>query len=123
MGVPFDTATTNRPGARLGPRGLRNASTIMAWEKPYGTRFDPFDKLAVADIGAGDGKTVGMDRIGRVRHQHRITRAHGGQRQVGQSLLGAYGDNGMPVVIQIDIIASAIPVADRLAQPRNAARQ
>ncbi len=51
MGVPFDTATTNRPGARLGPRAIRNASTIMAWEKPYGARFDPFDKLAVADIG------------------------------------------------------------------------
>ena len=51
MGVPFDTATTNRPGARLGPRAIRNASTVMAWEKPYGTKFDPFDKLAVADIG------------------------------------------------------------------------
>jgi len=51
MGVPFDTATTNRPGARFGPRAIRNASTIMAWEKPYGTKFDPFDKLAVADIG------------------------------------------------------------------------
>jgi agmatinase len=51
LGVPFDTATTNRPGARLGPRAIRNASTIMAWEKPYGTRFDPLDRLAVADIG------------------------------------------------------------------------
>ena len=51
MGVPFDTATTNRPGARLGPRAIRNASTIMAWEKPYGMAFDPLDKLAVADIG------------------------------------------------------------------------
>ena len=51
MGVPFDTATTNRPGARFGPRAIRNTSTIMAWEKPYGMGFDPFDKLAVADIG------------------------------------------------------------------------
>jgi agmatinase len=51
MGVPFDTATTNRPGARLGPRAIRNASTIMAWEKPYGMAFDPFDKLAVVDAG------------------------------------------------------------------------
>jgi agmatinase len=51
LGVPFDTATTNRPGARLGPRAIRSASTIMAWEKPYGTRFDPLDRLAVADIG------------------------------------------------------------------------
>jgi len=50
-GVPFDTATTNRPGTRFGPRAIRNASTIMAWEKPYGMEFDPFDKLAVADVG------------------------------------------------------------------------
>ncbi len=50
-GVPLDTATTNRPGARFGPRGIRNASSIMAWEKPYGMEFDPFDRLAVADVG------------------------------------------------------------------------
>ena len=51
LGVPFDTATTNRSGARLGPRAIRNASTIMAWERPYGMDFDPFDKLAVVDAG------------------------------------------------------------------------
>jgi len=50
-GIPLDTATTNRPGARFGPRGIRNASSIMAWEKPYGMEFDPFDRLAVADVG------------------------------------------------------------------------
>lgn len=50
-GVPLDTATTNRPGTRFGPRSIRNASTIMAWEKPYGMAFDPFDKLAVGDVG------------------------------------------------------------------------
>ncbi|MDH4049620.1 MAG: agmatinase [Gammaproteobacteria bacterium] len=50
-GVPLDTATTNRPGARFGPRAIRAASTIMAWEKPYGFKFDPFDKLAVIDYG------------------------------------------------------------------------
>jgi len=50
-GVPLDTATTNRPGARFGPRAIRAASTIMAWERPYGMDFDPFDKLAVVDYG------------------------------------------------------------------------
>jgi len=50
-GVPLDTATTNRPGTRFGPRAIRAASTIMAWEKPYGMDFDPFDKLAVVDYG------------------------------------------------------------------------
>jgi agmatinase len=51
MGVPLDTATTNRPGARLGPRAIRAASTIQAFERPYGMEFDPFDKLAVIDYG------------------------------------------------------------------------
>jgi len=51
MGVPLDTATTNRPGARFGPRAIREASSIMAWERPYGMEFDPFDKLAVVDCG------------------------------------------------------------------------
>lgn len=50
-GIPLDTATTNRPGARFGPRAIRGASSIMAWERPYGMEFDPFDKLAVADVG------------------------------------------------------------------------
>jgi agmatinase len=50
-GVPFDTATTNRSGARLGPRAIRAASATMAWERPYGMEFDPLDKLAVIDYG------------------------------------------------------------------------
>jgi agmatinase len=50
-GVPLDTATTNRPGTRFGPRAIRAASSIMAWERPYGMEFDPFDKLAVVDCG------------------------------------------------------------------------
>jgi len=50
-GIPLDTATTNRPGARFGPRAIRAASTHMAWERPYGMKFDPFDRLAVADYG------------------------------------------------------------------------
>lgn len=51
LGIPFDTATTNRSGTRFGPRAIRNASTIMAWTRPYGMEFDPFDKLAVVDAG------------------------------------------------------------------------
>lgn len=50
-GVPLDTATTNRPGARFGPRAIRAASTMLAWERPYGMDFDPFDRLAVVDYG------------------------------------------------------------------------
>ncbi|WP_047304546.1 agmatinase [Pseudomonas fluorescens] len=50
-GVPFDTATSNRPGARFGPRGIRAASTGIAWERHWPWTFDPFDHLAVVDYG------------------------------------------------------------------------
>lgn len=50
-GIPLDLATTNRPGARFGPRAIRAASSIMAWARPYGMPFDPFDRLAVVDYG------------------------------------------------------------------------
>ncbi|MEM7405711.1 MAG: agmatinase [Pseudomonadota bacterium] len=51
VGVPFDLATTNRPGARLGPRGIRAASAMLAWARPWGWDFDPFDQLHVIDYG------------------------------------------------------------------------
>lgn len=51
IGVPFDLATTNRPGARLGPRAIRAASTGLAWAPPYAWSFDPFEKLNVIDWG------------------------------------------------------------------------
>ena len=50
-GYPLDTATTNRPGTRLGPRAIRAASSNNAWNRPYGAPSDPFDALAVVDYG------------------------------------------------------------------------
>ena len=50
-GIPLDTATTHRPGARFGPRAVRAASTGISWERPWPWDFDPFDTLAVVDYG------------------------------------------------------------------------
>ncbi|WP_447903436.1 agmatinase [Pseudomonas serbica] len=50
-GVPFDTATTHRPGTRFGPRGIRTASTGIAWARHWPWEFDPFDLLAAVDYG------------------------------------------------------------------------
>lgn len=50
-GIPFDTATSNRPGARLGPRAIRAASVGLAELEAYPFGFDPFDHLAVVDYG------------------------------------------------------------------------
>ncbi|QYX58345.1 agmatinase [Roseovarius sp. SCSIO 43702] len=51
-GVPFDQAVTNRPGTRLGPRAVREASTLQAFDAPYGwDGFDPMNDLDVVDYG------------------------------------------------------------------------
>jgi guanidinobutyrase len=50
VGVPFDLGTSNRPGARFGPRGIRNESVLL---RPYNmaTRAAPFDSLRIDDTG------------------------------------------------------------------------
>ncbi|MDR4517283.1 MAG: agmatinase [Nitrosomonas sp.] len=50
-GVPMDIATTNRSGARLGPRAIRNASLSLAWERPWPWQVDPLAVLRVVDYG------------------------------------------------------------------------
>jgi agmatinase len=51
LGVPFDDATTYRPGARFGPRAIRNASTLL---KPYnpvtGTDLRGYDIVDNDDV-------------------------------------------------------------------------
>jgi agmatinase len=51
VGIPLDLATTNRPGARFGPRGIRTASAGTSWARPWPWDFDVFERLAVVDYG------------------------------------------------------------------------
>jgi agmatinase len=50
IGVPFDTATSFRPGARFGPEAIRSASTLL---RPYHPvlDIDVFATLSVVDGG------------------------------------------------------------------------
>jgi agmatinase len=50
-GVPFDMATTHRPGTRFGPRAIREASTLQTYEPPYGWPVDPMTECQVVDYG------------------------------------------------------------------------
>ncbi len=50
-GVPFDLATTNRPGARFGPRAIREQSLQLDWGPIWPWGFDPFERLKVVDFG------------------------------------------------------------------------
>ncbi|MSO93000.1 MAG: agmatinase [Rhodospirillales bacterium] len=50
VGIPLDTGTSNRAGARHGPRQIRAESCLI---RPYNmaTRASPFDTLQIADLG------------------------------------------------------------------------
>ena len=49
-GVPWDGGTTNRPGARHGPREIRNASSLVRLYHPVSLK-SPYDIFNIADVG------------------------------------------------------------------------
>ncbi|HBX78925.1 MAG TPA: agmatinase [Acidimicrobiaceae bacterium] len=65
VGIPFDLGTTNRPGTRLGPRAIREQSTLTA-EFPSGlwpwdhSVFDRHRVVDYFDIGFAPGYTEEM---------------------------------------------------------------
>ena len=52
-GIPFDSATTNRPGARFGPQAIRAASVQLAElaDHAFPSKVNLFADLAIADYG------------------------------------------------------------------------
>ncbi|MGH3357316.1 MAG: arginase family protein, partial [Nocardioidaceae bacterium] len=50
VGVPFDTGTSFRPGARFGPASVREASRLLREYHP-GLDVEPFGRVQVADAG------------------------------------------------------------------------
>ena len=50
IGVPYDGGVTNRPGARHGPREVRNSSSLMR-RINQSSGICPYDLLRVADLG------------------------------------------------------------------------
>lgn len=51
LGIPFDLATSNRPGARLGPGAIRSASGQLAELSSYPGGIDPLDYVNTVDLG------------------------------------------------------------------------
>jgi guanidinopropionase len=50
LGIPWDAATTNRPGTRHGPREIRSQSTLMR-RAHHVSGIAPFERAKVADLG------------------------------------------------------------------------
>jgi len=61
VGVPLDIGTSNRPGARFGPRQIRAESALL---RPYNmaTGAAPFDLLQVADLGDVPVNTYSIEK-------------------------------------------------------------
>ena len=50
-GIPFDSAVSNRPGARFGPAAIRRASMIFDNDPQYPFGIDLFERMGVVDYG------------------------------------------------------------------------
>src|SRR5438270_13652356 len=61
IGVPLDLGTSNRAGARFGPRQIRAESSLL---RPYNmaTGAAPFDTLQVADLGDVPINTYSLEK-------------------------------------------------------------
>ena len=89
-GVPFDAAATNRPGARHGPREIRNQSQLTRRIHPT-TRVDPFKECRVADVG-----DVRFDNVFDLEAAHAtIERFFSRIHQAGARPLTAGGDHSI----------------------------
>ncbi len=60
LGAPFDAGATYRPGSRLGPRAIRDQSSLI---RPYSyfQHVGPFDQLTVVDAGDVDASPISVD--------------------------------------------------------------
>src|SRR5690349_14938906 len=60
LGVPFDSGTSYRSGARLGPREVRAQSSLI---RPYSyfQKVSPFERLTMVDAGDVDAPPVGIE--------------------------------------------------------------
>jgi guanidinobutyrase len=105
VGLPLDTGTSNRPGARYGPRAVRAESCLI---RPYnmGTGAAPFDSLVVADLG-----DVAIDTFSVPRSVEIIAEAIGGVVGAGCKPLSIGGDHTVLLPILRGIARHHGPVA------------
>jgi agmatinase len=110
VGVPFDGGTSYRPGSRLGPREIRNQSSLI---RPYSyfQKVAPFDRLNVADVGDIDAPPVGIEKayeaieagIGAIADAGARPIAIGGDHSITLPVLRALAKRHGPLaLVQID---------------------
>ncbi|KAG9339269.1 hypothetical protein JZ751_023969 [Albula glossodonta] len=118
VGVPIDTGTSNRPGARFGPRHIRAESAML---RAYngGTKAAPYESLMVADIGDVNVNVYDLkDTCKRIREAYRkivatgcIPLTMGGDHTIAYPILQAVAEKHGPVgLIHVDAHADTSDV-------------
>ncbi|MCV6594021.1 MAG: agmatinase [Silicimonas sp.] len=94
FGIPYDGALTNRPGARHGPREVRNQSSLMRAIN-HATRINPYALARVADVG-----DVRFDAVFDIEKSHDNIQAFVAQLVAhGVMPLGCGGDHSVSLPI------------------------
>ncbi|KAL7864191.1 hypothetical protein AOLI_G00156110 [Acnodon oligacanthus] len=119
IGVPIDTGTSNRPGARFGPRQIRSESILL---RAYNsaTRAAPYESLMVADIGDVNVNVYDLkDTCRRIREAYCkvvktgcIPLTMGGDHTIAYPILQAVAERHGPVgLIHVDAHADTSDMA------------
>ncbi|MFB6186309.1 MAG: arginase family protein, partial [Halobacteriaceae archaeon] len=109
LGVPFDDATTYRPGARFGPQAVRNASTLL---KPYNPVLD-VDLTTVDIVDHDDAPVIPgyvqdtfeeiEERVGYVLDHNMLPAMIGGDHSISLPILRAIAaEYGSVSLVQFD---------------------
>jgi guanidinopropionase len=109
VGVPWDGGTTNRPGARHGPRQLRDLSTMIRMVHPV-SGINPFALVNCADLG-----DVPVNPADLQDTLKRVTAFYDDLVQSGITPMTAGGDHlvSLPVLRSL---AKAVPKGKKLGQ-------
>jgi agmatinase len=104
LGIPYDGGTSYRPGARFGPRAVREQSSLIRPWNPV-LKVHPFERLRVADCGDVDVVPISIERtfeavtrrVGEVVDAGARPLAVGGDHSVSLPVLRALGRRHGPV--------------------------
>jgi agmatinase len=114
IGAPFDLGTQYRSGARMGPRGIRNASAIYGMEgiTYYDHEFDTIFLEGVTAVDCGDVDMVHMrpdvclanieQSIRQILAGGALPVTLGGDHSVPIPILRAFDSMGQIFVLQLD---------------------
>ena len=94
-GIAFDQAVTNRPCTRLGPRAIREASSLQPFDPPYDwDGFSPLEDIAIADYG-----DMALDYAHTADIPDRITAHVAGILAAGAGCIALGGDHSVTLPI------------------------